>query len=164
MAAGRSDAIEAVIATAPAAYPPWGAWSQFNALKLYPILERIRRARVMLFFFQGDEFDPGRRGPRSDEILQARGLPHLIVDKPPDLTSHFAAGTEQFAADYAACVTEFATDDAAQGALDCTMLQGGVRIAYQATERAHVAAGDTRSERQAQRPALAGSAMPEGHE
>lgn len=39
----------------------------------------------MLFYFQSDEFDPGNRGARSESILDANDVPHLIVDRPPAL-------------------------------------------------------------------------------
>src|SRR5262249_29836090 len=69
MAADASEDVHAVIATAPAAY---GSFSDFydswrsNATQLYPLLETIRHARVMLFYFHGDDFDPGGRGERSN--------------------------------------------------------------------------------------------------
>src|SRR5216684_769635 len=68
MAAGASTEVDAVIATAPAAY---GSFDDFydsyrlNATKLYPLLEQVKRARVMVFYFHGDDFDPGGRGERS---------------------------------------------------------------------------------------------------
>lgn len=163
MAADRSVDIDAVIATAPAAYPPWGAWTQFNALKLYPILERIRHARVMLFYFQSDEFDPGNRGAASESILDENDVPHLIIDRPPGLSTHWAAGTQQFADDFAACITAFAFRDAAQGSLDCATLEGdepGTRQATGRTTRDGVVAP---AEHAAQGP-LAGSAVPEERE
>ena len=85
MAADASDEVDAVIATAPAAY---GSFSEFydswrsNATKLYPLLDQVRRARVMVFYFHGDDFDPGGRGERSRDILAARKLPHVVVDQP----------------------------------------------------------------------------------
>ncbi|HEX2152162.1 MAG TPA: alpha/beta hydrolase [Stellaceae bacterium] len=62
MAADASPQVDAVVATAPAAY---GSFDEFydswrlNATKLYPLLERVQRARVMMFYFHGDNFDPG---------------------------------------------------------------------------------------------------------
>ena len=77
MAADASPQVDAVVATAPAAY---GSFDEFydswrlNATKLYPLLEQVQRARVMVFYFHGDNFDPGGRGDRSREILTERGL------------------------------------------------------------------------------------------
>jgi dienelactone hydrolase len=110
MAADASDEVDAVIVTAPAAY---GSFSEYydswrnNATKLYPLLERVRHARVMAFFFHGDDFDPGGRGDRSRMILAQRRLPYVIVDQPPLLTSHWAASTPQFAKLYGGCVLGF---------------------------------------------------------
>lgn len=124
MAADASDEVDAVVVTAPAAY---GSFSEFfdswrdNAAKLYPLLERVRRARVMAFYFHGDDFDPGGRGERTTAILMARKLPHLVVDQPPSLTTHWAAAAPQFAKLYGTCILGFLAasemgEDAACGA------------------------------------------------
>jgi dienelactone hydrolase len=123
IAGDDSDDVDAIVATAPAAYPPTGAWIQFNALKLYSLLEHTRRARVMLFYFKGDEFDPGGRGARSEKILTERGIPHLVIDKPAGLLSHWATSTQQFAGDYADCIAAFALDDGARGSLRCSTVE-----------------------------------------
>ena len=110
MAADASDEVDAVIATAPAAY---GSFQEFyeswrnNATKLYPLLEQVRHARVMMFYFHNDDFDPGGRGDRSREILAAHKLPYVVVDQPPQLTTHWAASTPQFARLYGGCVLGF---------------------------------------------------------
>lgn len=110
MAADASDEVFAVVATAPAAY---GSFSEFydswrhNASSLYPLLDRVREARVMLFYFHGDEFDPGGRGERSREILSKRGLQYLVVDQPRALTGHWAASTGLFTRRYAQCIRDF---------------------------------------------------------
>jgi pimeloyl-ACP methyl ester carboxylesterase len=67
MAADASADVDAVVATAPAAY---GSFDDFfdswrlNATKLYPLLEQVKRARVMVFYFHGDDFDPRARSCR----------------------------------------------------------------------------------------------------
>ena len=100
MAADESNKIEAVIATAPAAF---GNFSEYydswrlNATRLYPLLGRIQTAKVVLFFFHGDDFDPGGRGDASSNALARRGVPFAVFDQPRGLTEHWAAGTEQFA-------------------------------------------------------------------
>jgi hypothetical protein len=111
IAAGRTDAVDAVIATAPAAYGSFhdahGTWLH-NAHQLWPLLEGVRTARVLLAFFHGDEYDPGGRGARADGILAARGLPRLVVDQPADLAGHGAAGTGLFVRRFADCLVRFA--------------------------------------------------------
>jgi hypothetical protein len=110
MTADASDEVDAVIATAPAAY---GSFADFydtwrlNATRLYPLLEQLRHARVMLFYFHGDDFDPGGRAERSEDILSARRLPFIVVDQPPRLTSHWAAGGQDFADLFGRCIREF---------------------------------------------------------
>jgi len=122
IAAGRSDAVDAVIGTAPAAYGSSQsnpAGYILNATRLYELLGAVRRARVALFFFEGDIFDPGGRAPIADEILRARGLAHLIVDQPAGLATHWASISTSFAAQFAPCLVAFAADGAARGALEC---------------------------------------------
>jgi len=72
IATGLSETVDAVIATAPAAYGsaesnPSG-FAQ-NATGLYDLLGAVRHARVALFFFERDVFDLGGRGPMVDQIL-----------------------------------------------------------------------------------------------
>jgi dienelactone hydrolase len=115
MAADASDDVDAVVVTAPAAYGSfseyYGSWLN-NATRLYPLLDQIRHARVMAFYFHGDDFDPGGRGERSQAILAARHLPHVVIDQPAQLTTHWAAATPQFAQLFGGCILGFL--DAAQ--------------------------------------------------
>lgn len=110
MAADASDNVSAVVATSPAAY---GSFSDFydswqaNATRLYPLLENVRHARVMLFYFHGDDFDPGGRGERSKAILAAHNIDNLVIDQPPQLTGHWAASTGLFVRRFATCIRDF---------------------------------------------------------
>jgi pimeloyl-ACP methyl ester carboxylesterase len=110
MAADASDQVDDVIATAPAAYGSfsdyYGSWLN-NATKLYPLLQQVRSARVMVFYFHGDDFDPGGRGERSREILDARHIANVVVDQPPQLTSHWAATTPLFTKRFGGCIEGF---------------------------------------------------------
>jgi pimeloyl-ACP methyl ester carboxylesterase len=131
IAAGRSDAVDAVIGTAPAAYGsaqsnPIGY--ELNATRLYDLLADVRRARVALFFFEGDIFDPGGRGPISDQILGAHGLAHLVVDRPAGLPTHWASVGTAFARQFASCLVAFAADDVARGTLDCASLRAAAQL------------------------------------
>jgi dienelactone hydrolase len=123
MAADASEQVDAVIATAPAAY---GSFSEFydswrrNATNLYPLLDGVRRARIMLFFFHGDDFDPGGRGERAREILGARGLEHMVIDQPAALTGHWAASTGLFVRRYGDCIRNFIEAPALKGDEDCS--------------------------------------------
>lgn len=110
MAADATDQVDDVIATAPAAYGSfadyYGSWLN-NATKLYPLLEQVRRARVMVFYFHGDDFDPGGRGERTREILAARHIANVVVDQPPQLTTHWAATTPLFTRRFGGCILGF---------------------------------------------------------
>src|SRR5204863_7582633 len=112
MAADASSDVDGVIATAPAAY---GSFDDFydsyrlNATKLYPLLEQVKRARVMVFYFHGDDFDPGGRGERSRDILQAKGVGYSIVDQPAYLSGHWASSTGLFLRLYGNCIRDLAS-------------------------------------------------------
>lgn len=123
MAADASPDVNAVIATAPAAYGDfddfYDSW-RLNATKLYPILERIKRARVMVFYFHGDDFDPGGRGDRSRQILAGRGLGFAVIDQPAFLTTHWAASSGLFLRRFGGCIRDFADDQKLTGELVCS--------------------------------------------
>src|SRR5713226_10132581 len=129
MAAGASTEVDAVIATAPAAY---GSFDDFydsyrlNATKLYPLLEQVKRARVMVFYFHGDDFDPGGRGERSREILSARGLGYAVVDQPAFLTGHWASSSGLFLRRYGNCIRDFADNQNLSGEFVCTPRWGAM--------------------------------------
>ena len=126
MAADASDSIDAVIATAPAAFGPIdgpNAHYRLNASRLYPLLERLRHARTMLFYFQDDAFDPGGRGPRSEAILREGRTPYLVIDRPPQFSTHWAASTPEFAAAFAGCITDFVAGKSAPS--PCEAMPGG---------------------------------------
>lgn len=121
MAADTTSEVDAVIATAPAAFGSfsdyYGSWRN-NATQLYPILEHVRTGRVMVFYFHGDDFDPGGRGERTEEILSERRIAHVVVDQPPQLTTHWAATTSLFTKQFGGCIEAF---------LDAPSLPGDAR-------------------------------------
>jgi len=123
MAADASPEVDAVIATAPAAY---GSFDDFydsyrlNATKLYPLFEQVKRARVMVFYFHGDDFDPGGRAERSREILSARGLGYAVVDQPAFLTGHWASSSGLFLRRYGSCISDFAENASLSGEQVCS--------------------------------------------
>jgi len=122
MAADASDDVHAVVATAPAAF---GSFSDFydswraNASRLYPLLETVRHARVMLFYFHGDDFDPGGRGDRSRAILSSHRIENLVIDQPPFLTGHWAASTGLFVRRFGTCIRNFIEAPTVPPEADC---------------------------------------------
>ena len=123
MAADASGDIDAVLATAPAAYGSfddfYDSW-RLNATKLYPLLEGVKHARVMVFYFHGDDFDPGGRGERSRAILSARGVGYSVVDQPAFLTGHWASSSGLFLRRYGSCIRDFADNPKLSGELTCS--------------------------------------------
>ncbi len=123
MAADASSEIDAVIATAPAAYGNfddfYDSW-RLNATKLYPLLDQVKRARVMVFYFHDDDFDPGGRGDRSREILSTRGLGYAVVDQPAFLTGHWASSSGLFLRRYGSCIRDFAENASLSGEQVCS--------------------------------------------
>lgn len=110
MAASAVDGVDAVLATAPAAFGSFteshATW-RLNASRLYPLIETVRAPRVMMFFFHGDEFDPGGRAERVEAILARRGLDGVVIDQPADLPGHGAANTGLFVRRFGACIVRF---------------------------------------------------------
>jgi pimeloyl-ACP methyl ester carboxylesterase len=128
-AAADSDDIAAVVATAPAAFgsfsDSYDTWRR-NASALYPLLESVR-SRVMMFYFHGDDYDPGGRGNRSEEILAARQVEHLVIDQPADLTGHWASTSPRFVERFGRCILGFIDGDAGELGPSCGT--GSVRVA-----------------------------------
>jgi len=127
MAADASDDVDAVVATAPAAFgsfdESYGSW-RLNAIRLYPLLEQVKRARVMLFYFHGDDFDPGGRGERSRAILSEHGLGFAVVDQPAFLVGHWASSTGLFLRRFGGCIHDFVDADALKDELVCQPVWG----------------------------------------
>jgi pimeloyl-ACP methyl ester carboxylesterase len=127
IAADDSAAVDAVVATAPAAFGDfeeyYDTW-QLNATRLYPLLEHLQHARIMLFFFHGDDFDPGGRGAQSREILQERGLGFAIVDQPAYLTGHWISSSGAFMRRFGSCIRDFADDDGLRSEFSCRPVWG----------------------------------------
>ncbi|HTV87894.1 MAG TPA: alpha/beta hydrolase [Stellaceae bacterium] len=123
IAADESADVDAVIATAPAAYGDfqdfYDSW-RLNATKLYPLLADVKRARVMVFYFHDDDFDPGGRGPQSVKILAQRRLGYAVIDQPAYLTTHFAASSGLFLRRFGDCIRDFADDASLTGRMVCT--------------------------------------------
>jgi len=122
MAADASEDVDAVVATSPAAF---GSFDEFydtwrlNATRLYPLLERIKRAHVMLFFFHGDDFDPGGRGERARAILSEHQIGFSVVDQPAFLTGHWASSTGLFLRRFGTCIRDFIDDNKLEGERFC---------------------------------------------
>lgn len=127
MAADDSDDVDAVVATAPAAFGDfqeyYDTW-HLNATRLYPLLERLRRTRVMLFFFHGDDFDPGGRGVESRSILSERGLGFAVVDQPAYLSGHWISSSGAFLRRFGNCIRDFADNDSLHGEFSCKPVWG----------------------------------------
>ena len=122
MAADASEDVDAVVATAPAAF---GNFDEFyeswrlNATRLYPLLERVKRARVMLFYFHGDDFDPGGRGERSRAILASRQIGFSVIDQPAFLAGHWASSTGLFLRRFGSCIRDFLDAEKIEGERVC---------------------------------------------
>ncbi|MBV9859586.1 MAG: alpha/beta hydrolase [Alphaproteobacteria bacterium] len=162
MAADASDDVDAVVATAPAAF---GSFDDFydtwrlNATRLYPLLEKIKRARVMLFYFHDDDFDPGGRSEPSRAILSERGLGYAVIDQPAYLTGHWASGSGVFLRRFGSCIRDFSEADGLSGPLHCSPRWGqspSAELQLPEEVLGQTAAQPSRTEASAQ----GGSAMP----
>lgn len=110
MAAGRSSDIHAVIANAPAYYGTDSPTYLKNGFVLFDHIDAIRGGRIMISYFDNDPYDPGGRGPRSEERLAAHGVPHLIIDRPTEFSGHASGNTGLFLRRFGACVLAVAGD------------------------------------------------------
>ena len=169
MAADVSEDVDAVVATAPAAF---GSFDEFydswrlNAMRLYPLLEQIKRARVMLFYFHGDDFDPGGRGEQSRAILSEPGSAYAVVDQPAFLVGHWASSTGLFLRRFGGCIRDFVDADTLKGELVCQPVWGEapsaeLRLPDELRPSADGVACSRRRGRQLRRPRL-GCAYPCG--
>jgi dienelactone hydrolase len=104
MAAGKSAAIHAVIADAPAWYGTDFPSYLRNRFILLHYIDGIRRGRIMISYFKGDPYDPGGRGPRSAALLAAHHVPHLVLDEPQGFTGHFGGMTALYVRRFGACL------------------------------------------------------------
>jgi hypothetical protein len=103
-AAERTDKLTAVLVNAPAAYGDAAAFGfERNSTLLYPKLEELPHIPVIISFFNRDRFDPGGRGPQADRILTARGVPHLIIDRPAVIEGHGVGSSVYFARRFGPC-------------------------------------------------------------
>ena len=122
MAADSSEDVDAVVATAPAAFGNfdefYDSW-RLNATRLYPLLERIKRTRVMLFYFHGDDFDPGGRGEHSRAILAGRQIGYSVIDQPAFLAGHWASSTGLFLRRFGGCIRDFLDAEKIEGERVC---------------------------------------------
>ncbi len=122
MAADASEDVDAVVATAPAAFGNfdefYNSW-RLNATRLYPLLERVKRTRVMLFYFHGDDFDPGGRGEHSRAILAGRQIGYSIIDQPAFLAGHWASSTGLFLRRFGNCIRDFLDAEKIEGERVC---------------------------------------------
>jgi pimeloyl-ACP methyl ester carboxylesterase len=110
--------IHAVIATAPAAfgkYPDSSIWRD-NAKELYPILDRIRGTRVMMFLFNGDDYDPGNRGEVAQRLFERHGVDSQVVAYPEGWNGHGAANWPAFSKRFGHCIADFVDPARKRGA------------------------------------------------
>jgi len=145
MAAERTDEVDGIIATAPAAYGSFSdsfdTW-RMNASELYRHLTNLRRTPILLAFFHGDEYDPGGRGARSVDLLSNSGGLAVVIDQPRNFVGHLAAASPQFAKRYERCLEGFAEaslDD--HSCADSTLIRPSGKPPAQATPLADAPLG-----------------------
>ncbi len=74
----------------------------------------------MVFYFHGDDFDPGGRGEHSREILSERGLGYAVIDQPAFLTGHWASSSGLFLRRYGSCIRDFVENTSLSGEQTCS--------------------------------------------
>jgi hypothetical protein len=90
-------------------------------------LAHAKAKRVAAFFFDGDprEAVEERRAVVIRRALQRTRSAYMIVDRPPDLYAHVAAGSGRFVRRYRDCLLQFAQgDDETAGEVHCPPASG----------------------------------------
>lgn len=111
LAATKDNDLHAIIATAPGT--GYGGESvdgtTLNAQKLVDYADDLKRTRAAMFFFDGDPRDVAwlKRGERVKRVLEKRGIPHFIVDRPLGFHGHGGAGGSLFAFRFGSCLVTF---------------------------------------------------------
>jgi len=143
IAAGSSQDVYAVIALSPAHYGTDRPYVGMNASALYEYLDEIKISRVMLAFFKDDPYDPGGRGPRSQQILAAHNVPNLVIDQPAGFSGHGSGESGLFYRRFSECWLAVAADGPMPRRQDCETHWGETpsgEIALPALVKATVAA------------------------
>ncbi len=143
IAAGSSPDVYAVIALSPAHYGTDRPYVGMNASALFDYLDEIKTSRVMLAFFKDDPYDPGGRGPRSQQILAAHSVPNLVIDQPPEFSGHGSGESGLFYRRFSECWLAVVGDGPMPRQRDCETRWGDApsgEIAVPALVKATVAA------------------------
>jgi len=119
MAAGKSRDIYAIVALAPAHYGTDRPRMTLNATALTGYLEDIVGIRTLIAYFPNDPYDPGGRGPRTEEILARHAVPHLLLDQPAGFTGHGAGESGRFLRRFGNCVLAVAGDGPVPRQAEC---------------------------------------------
>jgi len=110
MAAGKSQDVYAMVALAPAHYGTDRPRMTLNATALFDYLQDIRGIRTLIAYFPNDPYDPGGRGPRTEEILAQHAVPHLLLDQPTGFSGHSAGQSGRFLRRFGNCVLSLVGD------------------------------------------------------
>jgi hypothetical protein len=133
-------AVDAVIATAPAAHgggsTPNNAWRQ-NDFTMRTIWEKYEgaKARVAVAYFEGDDYyeahAPNIRGPWVSQTLSKYGVSHFVISQPGfgSLKGHGAGQTWNFARRFGPCIYVFVETGTAPSCDDSPTTLATFRIA-----------------------------------
>ncbi|MDP2376940.1 alpha/beta fold hydrolase [Reyranella sp.] len=103
------DGVDGVIGFAPGTVGLQEALLERQRDELARRLSTSKATRVAAFFFEDDprEYVKGGRGPTIQRALQSAGAAFMVVDQPPDLSGHSAAGLGRFTRRYRDCLLQF---------------------------------------------------------
>lgn len=126
MAAGKSQDIYAIIALAPAHYGTDRPRMNLNATAIFDYLGEVHGVRTMIAYFANDPYDPGGRGPRTEEILARNAVPHLLVDQPAGFSGHGSGESGRFLRRFGNCMLAVTGDGPMPQQRECETAWGDV--------------------------------------
>lgn len=115
---GVEKPMDSLLLIAPANYGMReynGQPNEYFILNKSEYIQNIRAISVptVAVFFRNDEFDPGGRGPITQDTYSRNGVPLLLIDGPAEFDGHGAAWQPRFAAYYGSCIDRFIREHAA---------------------------------------------------
>jgi len=127
LSASRLVDVDGVIGLAPGTLGRSPDELRWQRDELARRLSDVKASRIAAFFFEGDSLEdlPGGRADAMRSALRNTSAAYMLVDKPPDLSGHSAAGSGLFTRRYRDCLVAFmSAADIRSGPTNCRTTGG----------------------------------------